>query len=218
MHLIFTQIEARYGVAVVTSMKTPDRPLFIRVPFKKEIVMVDHSEKNRDSDKASHKQSSALKSVLGFLTNRLLLALLAVSLLPLAFMAIATYRSASDALQYQVENQIEVVRTITAKGVERYFSNLEDQLRVAAEDRMFLEALTNFRTGFNSIIPENSPDAKNMTSVRRDLETTTLANSQPNIENATRPILPRDRSSIRSVIMGQCSSTSTFVKMKILLA
>ena len=133
--------------------------------------MVDHSEKNRDSDKASHKQSSALKSVLGFLTNRLLLALLAVSLLPLAFMAIATYRSASDALQYQVENQIEVVRTITAKGVERYFSNLEDQLRVAAEDRMFLEALTNFRTGFNSIIPENSPDAKNMTSVRRDLET-----------------------------------------------
>ncbi len=36
MHLIFTQIEARYGVHVVTSMKTPDRPLFIRVPFKKE--------------------------------------------------------------------------------------------------------------------------------------------------------------------------------------
>ena len=46
----------------------------------------------------------------GLLANRLLLSLLAVSLIPLAFMGVSTYRSASTALEAQALNQLETVQ------------------------------------------------------------------------------------------------------------
>ena len=105
----------------------------------------------------------------GLLGNRLLLALLAVSLLPLAFMGIATYRSASASLERQALAQLETVRTITAKSVERYFANLEDQLRVLAEDRMVLDALRQFRDGYRNIVTDDGLDEAAVRRIRGDL-------------------------------------------------
>lgn len=111
----------------------------------------------------------------GLLTNRLLLALLAVSLLPLAFMGIATYRSASEALERQALQQLETVRSITATSVERYFRDLQNQLRVLAEDRMIIDALRKFSSGMQSILAEDGDDGSSSrdgnATARRDLLT-----------------------------------------------
>ena len=79
--------------------------------------------------------SSLVSGWMSLLGNRLLLALLAVSLIPLALTGVAMYSSSAEAIKTQAFNQLETVRTITAKSVERYFERLHDQLRVAAEDR-----------------------------------------------------------------------------------
>jgi methyl-accepting chemotaxis protein len=107
------------------------------------------------------------RSLLG---NRLLLALLGVSLIPLALMAIATYRAASEALVKESFAKLETVRTITAKSVERYFQTLHDQLTVFADDRMAADACRQFSEAFATVAADNKVDAKAMAQVRRDVE------------------------------------------------
>ena len=51
--------------------------------------------------------------VAAFVRNPLLLALLAVSLLPLVLMGLSTYSSASKSLDTEARSKIEVVRAIT---------------------------------------------------------------------------------------------------------
>ena len=67
-----------------------------------------------------------------FLTNPLLLALLGVSLIPMAFMGMTSYRSSSAALREQAFKQLDAINTVTAKSVERYFDTMREELLVAA--------------------------------------------------------------------------------------
>lgn len=105
----------------------------------------------------------------GLLSNRLLLSLLAVSLVPLAFMGLSTYRSASTALEAQALNQLETVRSITAKSVERYFTNLENQLRVVSEDTMTTAALKEFAAGMAAIAENDAMTADDIGEARQQL-------------------------------------------------
>jgi methyl-accepting chemotaxis protein len=103
------------------------------------------------------------------LSNRLLLALLAVSLLPLAFMGVSTYRSASTALEEQALNQLETVRTITSKSLSRFFTSLEDQLRVLTEDQMTITALQDFSGSMQRLAAEDMPAPSDLDSSRKQL-------------------------------------------------
>jgi len=107
------------------------------------------------------------RSLLG---NRLLLALLAVSLIPLALMGIATYRSAAAALTDEAFGKLETVRTITAKSVERYFQTLHDELRVLSEDRMAIDACQQLCDAFTTLAADNKADAKTMAQIRREVD------------------------------------------------
>jgi methyl-accepting chemotaxis protein len=118
-----------------------------------------------DSDASNSSLVSGWISLLG---NRLLLALLAVSLIPLALTGVAMYNSSAEAIKTQAFNQLETVRTITGKSVERYFDRLHDQLRVAAEDRMTVDALRQFTASFDAAAA--TADAKAMAAVRRSLD------------------------------------------------
>ena len=122
------------------------------------------------ADSVSDK-SSLLSGWLSLLGNRLLLALLAVSLIPLALTGIAMYRSSADSLRKQTFNQLETVRTITAKSVQRYFAGLQDQLRVASEDRMTVDALRQFKAAVATLAADTKADEKSLTATRRGLET-----------------------------------------------
>ena len=108
--------------------------------------------------------------LMAFATNPLLLSLLLVSLLPLGLMGYATYRSAQTALDAQAATQLTVVRGITIKQVERYFTGLEDQLRVLAEDPSTRDAIRDFRDGFRSVLQDDAVAEEEQARARRDLE------------------------------------------------
>ncbi len=110
-----------------------------------------------------------LRELLAFATNPLLLALLLVSLVPLALMGFATYRSASQALDAEARGKLTVVREITVKQVERYFTGLHDQLRVLADDPSTREALGDFREGFRTVLQDGAVAEPEQTRARRDL-------------------------------------------------
>ena len=93
--------------------------------------------------------------IASFATNPLLIALLAVSLLPLMLMGLSTYSSASKSLDTEARSKVEVVRAITVKQVERYFEGLHSQLAVMAENPATLEALREFREGFRTVLQDD---------------------------------------------------------------
>ena len=105
-----------------------------------------------------------------FLTNPLLLALLGVSLIPMAFMGLANYRTSSSALREQAFKQLDTVNTITAKAVERYFGTLRQELSVLAEGRICVESLEKFTAGMAALRSDNKIDDKALAAARRDLE------------------------------------------------
>ena len=126
----------------------------------------------RESDPASAGTSAAgswLTGMVSFATNPLLLSLLLVSLVPLAIMGYATYRTASAALDTQAESQLTVVRTITTKQVERYFATTEDQLRTLAENPSVANALVAFRDGFSSVIADDAIPVDEQSEARQEL-------------------------------------------------
>jgi methyl-accepting chemotaxis protein len=130
--------------------------------------MADHGDTGTNATTPSRTGTPA--GWLSFLGNRLLLALLAVSLIPMAFMGMTTYRTASQALREQANGKLETVNTVTAKSVERYFDNLRHELQVLAEDRMTLDALKRFQTGLQQIVADAKADDQELVRVRRDLE------------------------------------------------
>jgi methyl-accepting chemotaxis protein len=105
-----------------------------------------------------------------FLTNPLLLALLGVSLIPMAFMGLASYRSSSAALREQAFKQLDTVNAITAKSVEQYFSTMQQQLVVLAEGRAAREALNRFRVSLATLRADDKVDEKALAVARRELE------------------------------------------------
>jgi methyl-accepting chemotaxis protein len=82
------------------------------------------------------------------LRNLILLALLGVSLIPLAILGTMMYRSAAESLRQQAFARLEAVRTITGKSVERYFDTLRSELRVVAADESTRDAIREFATAF----------------------------------------------------------------------
>ncbi|MDA0254745.1 MAG: methyl-accepting chemotaxis protein [Planctomycetota bacterium] len=127
--------------------------------------MIDHMEATENaSDRIGR---AGWRSLLG---NRLLLALLAVSLIPMALMGLASQQWAGSALKEQAFKQLETVNTITGESVERYFVTLHDELRVLSEDRMIVSALRSFTAGAASILADDGVDEKGVTAARRALE------------------------------------------------
>jgi len=106
-----------------------------------------------------------------FFSNRLLWSLLAVSLVPLAFMGYATYSSAAKAIQDQSERKLQTVNKITAKAVTSYFSTIEEQLKITAENRMTLEALEAFTSGFQQLKNDDSLNESSLQDARKSLAT-----------------------------------------------
>ena len=107
---------------------------------------------------------------MSLLGNKLLLALLAVSLIPMALMGLLSQRESTSALKEQAFKQLETVNTITGQSVERYFATLHDELRVLSEDRMVVAAIREFAAGANSVLADDGVDEQGVTRARRALE------------------------------------------------
>ena len=110
---------------------------------------------------------SGWRSLLG---NRLLVALLAVSLIPMALMGFVSQQASSAALKAQAFKQLETVNAITGQSVERYFATLHDELRVLSEDRMISAAIREFATGAATVLAADAADEQAVNRARRSLE------------------------------------------------
>jgi methyl-accepting chemotaxis protein len=132
--------------------------------------MADLSEPFATDSFAPRRAGRAAAGWLSFLGNRLLLSLLAVSLIPMAFMGMSTYRTASSALKEQAFKQLDTVNAITAKSVERYFDGLHQQLRVIADVQETAEAFRRFRDARATVLADNKLDDKALAAARRELE------------------------------------------------
>jgi methyl-accepting chemotaxis protein len=97
--------------------------------------------------------------------NLVLTALLTMSLVPLALLGIAMYRSAARSLRAEAFDRLEAIRTITAESVERYFKTLQQELRVAAAAPLTVEAVTGFRDAWQALPADDAATARG----RRDL-------------------------------------------------
>jgi len=85
------------------------------------------------------------------LRNLVLTALLVMSLVPLALLGFAMYRSAADSLRTQAFARLEAVRTITAQSVERYFDTMREELLVAASGPVAKDVVKEFRTAWQEL-------------------------------------------------------------------
>lgn len=85
------------------------------------------------TDTRSPRQFRILQFLRGTFSNRLLLALLGVSLIPLAVLGITMYVVASQALMRSEEAKLEAVRTLKARHLEDYFRIVRDDLLTLAE-------------------------------------------------------------------------------------
>jgi methyl-accepting chemotaxis protein len=119
---------------------------------------------------STHDTKAASGGWAALLANRLLLALLAVSLIPMAFMGYTSQRSASEALRDQAFKQLETVNTITGQSVERYFRTLHDELRVLAEDRMVSAAVRDLSAATANLLTDDGLDEPAVARARRGLE------------------------------------------------
>ena len=119
---------------------------------------------------ANRDHSAATGSWRSFLTNPLLLALLGVSLIPMLFMGIMSYRTAAAALEQQAFKQLETVNAITGKAVERYFDTLHQEIAVLAETETSREALREFTAGMATLLTDDKVTDAGLAAARRELE------------------------------------------------
>ena len=119
---------------------------------------------------ANRDHSAATGSWRSFLTNPLLLALLGVSLIPMLFMGIMSYRTAAAALEQQAFKQLETVNTVTGKAVERYFDTLHQEIAVLAETETSREALREFTAGMATLLTDDKVTDAGLAAARRELE------------------------------------------------
>jgi methyl-accepting chemotaxis protein len=99
------------------------------------------------------------------LRNLVLAALLTMSLVPLALLGVAMYRSAADSLRQQAFARLEAVRTITAQSVERYFTTMREELLVTASGPFPRESLAAFREAWQEL----QANDKSLAATRQDL-------------------------------------------------
>ena len=120
-------------------------------------------------------QRLGLPSMLRFLIqtvqNRLLLALLGVSLIPLLVLATWMYYQSSKAVMNQAYDRLTAVRTIKANQIESYFRTIHDQILTFSEDQMVIEAMAGFRDSMTKAREENSVTPEDIERMRGELNT-----------------------------------------------
>ena len=103
--------------------------------------------------------------------NKLLLALLGVSLIPLIAMGSAMYYLSSQALMDEASNRLEAVRTIKTAQVEDYFQLIHDQIQSFSGNRMVVEATEAFEAGVTTAREENGVTPEQLAQMKAELRT-----------------------------------------------
>ncbi len=81
--------------------------------------------------------------------SKLVILLLLASFASIAVVGYQGFRSARDALNEAIYNELTTLRAAKTQQVQAYFSDIHDQVLAFAENRTIIEALNEFRTAYN---------------------------------------------------------------------
>ena len=107
--------------------------------------------------------------VRSILKNRLLFALLSISLIPLSVLGLSMYYLTSDAIMEQATARLTAVRTIKANQIQSYFHSIQDQIQTFSEDRMVIQAMSDLKNGMETIQAENEVTEEALTEMRKQV-------------------------------------------------
>lgn len=133
------------------------------------------------------------------LLNRLLLALLSISLIPLTVLGLSMYYLASKAIMKQATDRLTAVRTIKANQIQGYFRGIQDQIQTFSEDRMVVEAMVGLNGAMTSVREENEVTDQDVKRMKEELSSfyggdfarkyrTENGGQQPNLEAQLQPL------------------------------
>ena len=105
-----------------------------------------------------------------FFQNRLQLALLVISLIPLSILGFSMYYLTSSAIMKQATDKLTAVRTIKANQIQSYFHSIQDQIQTFSEDRMVIQAMSDFNAGKANVQAENEVTEATVEKMRRQVE------------------------------------------------
>jgi methyl-accepting chemotaxis protein len=103
------------------------------------------------------------------LGSKLLVAFLAVGVVPLAVLGGVALWNSSSSLSHQAFSQLQAVRDTKADEVERYFRGIEHQVLTFSENLMVLDAMERLPDLFRWFRNENGVDEARLEEMRRDL-------------------------------------------------
>ena len=114
--------------------------------------------------------------------TRLTLGFLACGVLPLLFVTVVSYRSATSGLdtvsdhasndmQAKATALLEMQRGLKTAQIEAYFEQIRDQMLTFSENRMVVEAMRSFPECFDAYADQASVDSDTLAEYRTDLST-----------------------------------------------
>ncbi|MFC2094196.1 SpoIIE family protein phosphatase [Bacteroidota bacterium] len=85
---------------------------------------------------------------------KILILLASVAIIAVGIVGLISYSSAKDSLGKEYFNKLTAVREMKASQIEDYFKLIRDQITTFSEDKMIIQAMKEFYSGFNSLESE----------------------------------------------------------------
>ena len=108
---------------------------------------------------------------LGQSISRKLFALLfLVGVVPMLIVAVLMYQSAYNGIESKSLDQLEAIKTVKANQVKDYFHFIENQVLAFSENRMIVEAMSEFPAAEQSAREEAGVTDAQLVAMKKDLQ------------------------------------------------
>ena len=101
--------------------------------------------------------------------NKLLVLLALVALLPMTLLGYSMYQSASNGIKNQAFAQLTAIRTVKAKQIEDYFTQIDNQIQTFSQNLAVVEAMKEFPAALASARSEVQVDEEQMSQMKQNL-------------------------------------------------
>ena len=103
------------------------------------------------------------------ITRKLFALLFLVGALPMAIVAFLMYQSAYNGIESKSLDQLEAIKTVKAKQVQDYFGFIKNQVQTFSENRMVVEAMSEFPEAERSARKEAGVTPEQLAEMKEDL-------------------------------------------------
>ena len=104
------------------------------------------------------------------ITRKLIALLFVVGFVPMVIVAVLMYQSAYNGIESKSLDQLEAIKTVKAKQVQDYFGFIKNQIQTFSENRMVVEAMSQFPEAELSAREEAGVTAEQLVEMKKDLQ------------------------------------------------